>query len=268
MNDSSTSVICTVRNDAEMLRFWLRHHRRIFDYGAVIDYSSTDDTMTVFQQEAPPHWTFSTSRNRNWDFWLCDEEIMSIETTLGGWKMALNCTEFLMHHNLSEYLGELGPRTSGVATTGVVMVDSRRERELGLDERELFLQRRHGYFEDDVVPVTETNARMRSRLIHNQPNGAYELGRHRYGVPAKRDPTLFLLWFGYSPWIIQRRRKTQFASQMSSRNISENAGLQHIRSSADIWSDYLVELARSYNVYERSVALRNVEQEMLRGFDN
>ena len=106
MADDPLTVICHFRNEEVYLRYWLRHHVRLFDRGVLFDYGSTDRSREVIRELAPG-WEVRPSRNALFHSLPIDAEAMAVEREFGGWKACLNVTEFLMHHDLRAYLRTL-----------------------------------------------------------------------------------------------------------------------------------------------------------------
>jgi len=89
------TVISHFYNEEYLLPWWLDHHRKIFDHGIMIDYSSTDRSREIIKKMCP-NWEIIDSRNQ----WFCvygvDNEINDVQSALSGWRMALTVTEFLV----------------------------------------------------------------------------------------------------------------------------------------------------------------------------
>src|SRR5271166_3161862 len=97
------TIISHFYNEEFLLPYWLEHHKLIFNYGVLIDYASTDRSREIIRRIAP-HWKVVQSRNSHFHFIEVDKEVMEIERTIPGWKMALNTTEFLIHSDLDKFL--------------------------------------------------------------------------------------------------------------------------------------------------------------------
>lgn len=197
-----TTLISHFYNEEFLLPFWLKHHAKLFDHGIMIDYDSTDNSVDIIKHYVP-HWEIRRSKNDEFHAQKVDQEIMDIESELSGWKMCLNTTEFLLLKNLPEYISTL--KHLAVRTTGVVIVDTLKEKYIPIDpNKQIYLQRFHGYLESDL------NQHSRSRFLHRAEHGFYMMGRHHsYKLPATQDNTLFLAWFGWSPIDVFIRRKLQ-----------------------------------------------------------
>ena len=98
-NSNSVTVIAHFYNEEYLLPFWLNHHKNIFSHGILVDYNSTDNSVKIIKSIVP-HWKIISSRNEYFDAIDCDQEVMDIEKSIQGWKIALNITEFLMTTNL------------------------------------------------------------------------------------------------------------------------------------------------------------------------
>jgi len=89
------TVITHFYNEEYLLPRWLEHHKKIFDFGVLIDYGSTDNSRAICH-EICPHWQVFQSAYGYFDAIDCDKEVMFYERQIQGWRIALNTTEFLM----------------------------------------------------------------------------------------------------------------------------------------------------------------------------
>jgi hypothetical protein len=226
-----TTVICHFWNNAVLLPYWLRHHTRLFDHGIMIDHGATDESAELVHRLAP-HWELrSTTRCKEaFDAAEADKEVMEIEEQVPGWKMVLNVTEFLLHFDLHEYIAALPRGVRGVTTSGVVLVDTPQSRHAPVTGEPLFFQRTHGYFEYELGKRPEDYgypAVWRSRLLHNYPNGEYELGRHVTHVSHLEDPGLFLVWTGWAPFELIKKMKLEVQTRIPASDFERGRSLQH-----------------------------------------
>jgi hypothetical protein len=88
------TVVAQCYNEEFLLPWWLEHHKHVFDHGIIVDYHSTDRTREIIKDICPT-WEVRPSRNAHFNGNDVDAEIMDIEKTLDGWRMAMNITEFL-----------------------------------------------------------------------------------------------------------------------------------------------------------------------------
>jgi len=209
-------------NEEFLLPFWLKHHVPLFDHGVMIDYGSTDNSVDIIRQLAPS-WEIRPTKNE----WFVEpqigQEVMGIEQEFKGWKIALNVTEFILHHDLRAYTEGLGVKP-GICTNGVIMVDDPGSKGEYNEDELLVYQKTHGYFEVDILTkgMSTTNVRMcsRKRLLHQQPSGQYSLGRHTNNITREQDTNLFVCWFGWSPFtqeIKDRKKQIQHKAPESQK---------------------------------------------------
>ena len=72
-----------------------------FDAMVVLDYRSTDGTLEMAQELAPPSWEVRQSVNPAFGMQQCDQEVMDVEGAFpGAWRMAFTTTELLVHPDL------------------------------------------------------------------------------------------------------------------------------------------------------------------------
>lgn len=198
------TVICHFRNEEVYLRYWLRHHVALFDHGILIDYASTDSSRDVVRALAP-HWEVRPSRNTTFHSASIDAEVMDVEKEFAGWKMCLNVTEFVMHHDLRAFVTAFGrrhPDRLGLVTTGLIVQDAPDQLDLPLTDADLWDQRHWGCAEPDPFHGVCD----RRRLLHRAEHGAYGVGRHSNGVSTRLDPVLYLLWYGWCPLALKKAR--------------------------------------------------------------
>lgn len=204
MDSPRLTVLCHFRNEEVYLRYWLRHHVRLFDHGVMIDYASTDGSREVIRELAP-HWEVRPSRNAQFHSVSIDAEVMDVEREFAGWKMCLNVTEFVMHHDLRTFAADFEqahPDRHGLVTTGLIVQDTPDQVSVPLSDADLWEQRHWGCAEPDPFH----GVRDRHRLLHRAEHGGYGIGRHNNGVSMRTDPTLYLFWYGWCPLELKKRR--------------------------------------------------------------
>ncbi len=89
------TVITHFYNEEYLLPWWLKHHREIFDFGILINYNSSDQSVDIIK-ELCPHWQIIDTTNEFFDARKCDQDVEFCERQLHGWRMALTVTEFLV----------------------------------------------------------------------------------------------------------------------------------------------------------------------------
>lgn len=202
-----------------MLNWWMPHHAALFDHGVVIDYASTDRSLNIVKEHAP-HWEIRQSRNEMFDAVACDAEVMDIERSIDGWKMALTATEFLYCKNLPEWLETISGDAARVQPVAVVdMQECTVDRALPLP-----YQCRTGFVGGYMEPF-------KRRIIHRHPDGQYHPGRHGSDLPNfdVYPPGALLLWYGFAPWTPElRSRKLQIQNRIPSTDAQKGFGAQHM----------------------------------------
>lgn len=228
------TVICHIYNEEILLPYWLKHHVNIFDHGVIIDYASTDTSLDIVRQLAP-NWKIVQSKHQTFDSFLIDQEVMEIERTISDWKMTLNCTEFILKPDLSDYIRafdvNFGNVIKAIKTNGVIIVEKPDQIDNELRDEPLIFQKTYGFFETDKCPiivrkkpsVVEVGCQ-RQRLIHKHSDGAYGPGRHFTSRKFYSDPSLLLAWFGLAPFKINRQRKMQIYDRMSEKDKKRGEG--------------------------------------------
>lgn len=228
-------------NEEFLLPYWLKHHTRIFDHGVLIDYASTDRSREIIQELAP-HWEVRPSRNTHFDALACDGEVMELEAERTGWKLALNATEFLFHHDLRSYVDRIerhGPGdVKAIGISSFVMADRVEDRGRPVTDEPLYVQRTHGYFD-------ETLYWRRLRYLHREQHGAYAIGRHGTAHRSAFSSDLVLLWFGWSPYEQVRARKLQIQTRMPESDKGQGLGWQHLVTPEQLDAQFLEHAARA-----------------------
>ncbi|MCG6872993.1 MAG: glycosyltransferase family 2 protein [Gammaproteobacteria bacterium] len=233
------TVISHFWNNRWILEHWLRHHRRLFDHGILIDHGASDGSAELIRDLAPG-WEIRPT-------WLCrehylsaqaDQEVMSVERELEGWKMVLNVTEFLVIADLHAYVAALPDWVKGVTTNGVVLVDRPEQVGQVVTRIPFFLERTYGYFEYELGKRPSDYgfpAVWRSRLLHRHHHGDYEVGRHVSAAPHVFDPALYLAWAGWAPFADIRAMKMSVQARIPDAEFERGIALQHrLESTAEL----------------------------------
>ena len=226
------NLISHVFNESYLLPSWIKHHREMFDRAVIIDYASTDGTVDVVKKYAPATWKVVSSRNSEFNAEECDREVMEIEESLLGWKIALNATEFLVFPEMRNVLKNLEARSkNAVRISGYTMVDPSDLHHESLDSEESVWSKYHfGIPEHEIgltYPPGETS-RPVGRLLHSNTTGQYSIGRHAWHKDDGELPrsVASILWYGFSPWSPQLlSRKTQIRSRVLEEDLL--AGGEH-----------------------------------------
>jgi hypothetical protein len=212
------TVICHFYNEEWLLPWWLKHHKQIFDHGVMINYDSTDRSVEIIK-ELCPHWAIIDSRNANFaDSVAIDKEVMDIEKVVGGWRMALNITEFLYGNtdHLKSYVENPAPTQYLIGNYVFVDMEDPDRGQTILDHKyPLWKQRYWGY--NDFANTGSSRGGIMSRMnrsLHNYPV-TYKGGRHWGGVEyPKSFDDLVIFYYGWADASEGgMKRKTQIATE-------------------------------------------------------
>ena len=207
------TVITHFHNEEYILPWWINHHKKIFDYGIMINYASTDCSYEICKKLCPPHWKIVQSVNEKFDPYTNDTEVKVHEQSVEGFKITLTATEFLLipFHldEINRFLLDRGIHY--LKTWGVCMVDTDPDN-LPTYDRPLFEQKNHGIISGYYGPlsmspdpahghVIEPFDQLYGRHYHNQSFGKYGGGRHSvHSDEVINVGDIFTLKFKYCPW--------------------------------------------------------------------
>jgi hypothetical protein len=224
------TLISHFRNEEYLLPWWVSHHKEHFDQAILIDYHSTDRSRQIIEDLAPPGWKIISSTNPYFSASLVDEEIMQIEASLDGAKIALNTTEFLVG-DLSSAVREIGD-CGAIRPWGATLVDTDPENTpsysapllsqkhmavatfhraaKGLKIPESSLELAAAWMENPVDAFRGfSNRRLyllwdpekRRRILHSHTHGRYDVGRHNTGIEdVPETESLGVVWLAAAPW--------------------------------------------------------------------
>lgn len=246
-NPPRLTVFCHIHNEAFLLPFWIRHHRRIFDHGVIVDRGSTDDSIQIIRELAPT-WDVIPSRNMTFDAVDCDREMMNIEARYDGWKLVLNVTEYLFHADLDSYvqtLEQTEPETVAVRIQMVTMIDPPELSTTPVDpDVDLWRQRHHGR-----MPADDGSAM--GRFFHKSRDGQYGFGRHTTRLPHRVAEDVLILRYSWSPFAAIRARKLSVQSATAATDITRGMGFHHLCTAEQLEAQYAVQSRVTYDLCER-----------------
>lgn len=241
------TVICHFFNEAYLLPWWLRHHRALFDWGILIDHGSTDASADIVR-EMVPSWRLVRSRLKHFDAYLTDLEVMGYEQEIGGWKIVLTVTEFLMPTmplQVIERELEIKGRM-GCSASGILVVDHQ-PTSVPTSEVSLPIQKHWGVDDNSVLQTQQRLALglpempYRNRFFHRAEVGMYHPGRHSSYHPdfGLRLLDLMIFHFGYAPWNEHGLlRKLQIANKLSPEDVQRGWGSHHTKKAEELQRDY------------------------------
>lgn len=210
----SRTILTHFYNEEYLLPWWLEHHKKMFDFGVMIDYGSTDNSVAIIK-EICPHWQVLPSRFEYFDAGNCDEEVMFYERQISGWRIALTTTEFLV--------GDLG---------GLTMNNESREQWIlpgvqftGWDPSGS-LDKSQPLWEQITLGTTYHTLLGRTpRSLHNFNDIQYSQGRHFYGHTTDKAVIFHYAHAIVSPEMLKRRLQVQ--TKISPEDKISNKGWQH-----------------------------------------
>jgi hypothetical protein len=248
------TVITHFYNEEYMLPWWIKHHRRLFDYGIMINYHSTDRSVEICKELCPPHWKIVNTINDNFDADNCDMEVKFYENNVEGFKIALTSTEFFLTpvplNTLNNYM--LNMNVQYIKTIGVLMVDAA-PNEIPTYDYPLIYQKHHGMITGYVsrhVNIFDYYRMLYGRYYHNKPFGKYTSGRHFVqDVNQSGVTNIFTLKYKYSPWNTDlTKRMVQIGEKIPQSDIDQGRGTNHLRSYDDLVKDYDHYLTTAYDL--------------------
>lgn len=208
------TVVSHFYNEEYLLPWWLNHHKKVFDYGIMINYASTDRSVEIIK-EICPHWLVVDSVFEEFDAILIDQEVMRYESQISGWKICLNIPEFLYgnysildddpkpqeYYIPSFYM--VDPNENSIANPNIPLHE---QFKFGVDYRDNL---------DGTHPVKSFWSCRQCRVIHNH-SIQYTPGRHfRNGT---KNPEFTILYYNLSPFNEQMlKRKLQVQTRLSDR---------------------------------------------------
>ena len=217
------TVISHIYNESFLLPFWLDYHKNIFTHGIIIDYMSTDNSLEIVRRLCPS-WTIIQSRNNYFEANEIDKEVMDIENTIKGYKMALNTTEWLfitdkLENILKENCYALYPIVLGRGD--IHTVNNTLE-----------------FIQNFTKVYKEYPDRGGYRVIHNHDNGCYTTGRHFTTHKIVGSENMFVIWAGLYPNNKQiLDRKLAIKTKIPQSDINKGFSHTHLYSESHIQED-------------------------------
>jgi hypothetical protein len=215
------TVITHFHNEEYLLPWWINHHKKLFDYGIMINYGSTDRSVEICKELCPPNWKIIDSVNEDFEPNPLDKEVMVYENNVEGFKIALTVTEFLITpiplNDLNTWM--LNSNINCIKTWGVAMVDMF-PNELPTYDKSLIEQKHHGMITGYEIPNSQWGPdpynTFYGRFYHNKPFLNYDTGRHNLKKENWQIITdVYTLKYKYSPWNPATiKRVQQFAGRI------------------------------------------------------
>jgi hypothetical protein len=218
-----TTVITHIYNEEYLLPFWLEHHSTIFDHGIIIDYRSTDSSLEICRKICPT-WTIITSRNIMFAAHDVDKEVMDIENSCDGIKIALNTSEFFFSDSPIKDIFKL---SNNINTSFAVFSTTPYSLNIFYpkDLKELI----QSLLSPEVLYIKGNRPGGPHRFIHNYANGNYMCGRHISNNPWELTEKFQIIWLGYYPWNEPfKTRKLNVKTKVPEHDKICGIGYQHL----------------------------------------
>jgi hypothetical protein len=216
MENKKKTLLSHFYNEEYLLPWFLKQHKNMFDHGIMINYASTDNSIKIIK-DICPDWEIIDSRNQWFDAANCDAEVCDVESTISGWKLALNVTEHLIH------LEDLPETSDSVFSIHCYKM---------IDDNPSILPTYHKLLIEEKFMATEhtTNiGQAGKRFIHSFNRGNYSIGRHSFD--ANNIPTLEnskIAKYIFSPWNESFiKRKMQIGNKIPESDIRKGMSGHH-----------------------------------------
>ena len=186
-------------NEEFLLPWWLKYHKKVFDHGILINYSSTDSSVEICKQICP-EWEVIDSANSDFSVEALDTELTKIESTIDGWRCSLSVSEFLVG-NL-DHLDETPNKQLIVPTVTFMEFEPRAFLNQDIELWEQIVE--------GVLPDKHPTFR-RPRSVHNKPVEYPKWGRH-WDPSLVNVNDLYIFHFGNcisTPEMLERRLQIQ-----------------------------------------------------------
>jgi hypothetical protein len=224
----------------------------MFDHGIMIDYDSTDASADIVREMAP-EWEIRKSRNREFDARLCDDEVMSIEEEIEGWKITLNTTEFLLCSDLNSILKRADEMDSilCIDMPGHILVDTLEEKGSKCIDysRPLIRQRHHG-----ICAFNNLDFGARERMMHKDKNGRYHMGRHMNDFSHEAKTSFIceiaIAWVYWTFYSMTLERKMTIQNRFSKRDLLLRGTNHVLKDAKELEENYMKYLAQSTNLLD------------------
>jgi hypothetical protein len=236
--NKNLTIISHIYNEEYLLPWWLKHHKDIADHGIIIDYHSTDRSLEIVK-EICPDWIIITSRNEKFQADLVDAEVMDIESTIDGFKLCLNVTEFLVPKEDINILFDNQLHNIVYRIRRAAMIDND-ETNIPLPEESLVEKKNFGCVSnsfEELAQISDGLSLANFRFAHNYTSGEYTLGRHSCCLPNIVDIDSLIYYYQFAPWTTEFiARKLQIKQNIPESDKAAGRGLHHFLTYEDMLS--------------------------------
>ena len=241
------TVITHFYNEEYLLPWWINHHKKLFDYGIMINHNSTDRSVEICKQMCPHNWKIVDTTLTEFKTEYLDCEVKFYESTVTGFKTVLTLTEFFMPPMSLDDLNSrmIKEDKKYMRTIGVCMVDMFPDN-LPTYDKPLFSQKHHGMISGYKHPLhrydEDAFKTMYGRHYHNDRFGKYGPGRHWVWDEVDHaifPEDVFILKYKYSPWNdTSINRIMQFAPKITMEDLEKGWCTPHMLVKEEHWSLY------------------------------
>lgn len=229
-----TAMVTHFRNEQMMLPFFIIHHAPMFDAVVGIDYLSTDKSVEIWSDYAPPGWKIVASNTGTvFDAVKTDAQVMEVEQQYPEhWTIALTLAEFLIYPYMKLDLflrrqGDLQGQAFILDHPAIVMHGD--DRQPLLHYASLIKQRRAYSTKIELPPF------FYCRMMHlgTSKTHQYETGRHKYKPIKGNNAVRMLNRRGYiakwkwTPWPETVQRLMEVGKTIPEADIKHGAGKHH-----------------------------------------
>lgn len=250
------TIIAHFYNEEYLLPFWLSHHKKMFDNGIMIDYDSTDDSVSLIK-EICPEWKIIKSENRNFHAENVNLECEKIEKDIDGWRIVLNITEFLIG-DLNKNCVSL-PHTKSLLIPSATMVCSKEMiGNYGDKNIPIYEQFTHGIYVDYSNLCAFRPLRAMSNIDIKYVSGRHYQPQDTISNITVNVTDLVILWYRNSPMndkMIKRNLQIQERIPIEER-LSGN-GYHHFVDESQILSNFNLLQSYSSDIFHKYKHLIN-----------
>ena len=243
---NTVTVITNIFNEEYLLPFWLKYHKHVFDHGIVINWESTDKSVEIIRSICPTWEIRNTKHIYNgkpfFETIMADNEIMEIESTISGYKIMLNVTEWLLTTGPIKELLDFNI-SNKCYPINVLSPINILPNYTPIHTKEFI-----ACFRNKLISVYD---KRKYRYIFNRLNGKYIPGRHFTNEPTdlisvdlnNYNPVMngmCIVWCGYFPLTDQMFQRKMAVSNNMCKKTELDRGFcyQHFWGKSEMKTDY------------------------------
>jgi hypothetical protein len=221
-----------MNNEEMLLPFFIIQHAPMFDKVILIDFDSTDSSVSIVEKYAPPSWqVVQSSTGAVFDARRTDNQVMYWEKQNSDhWAIALTITEFLIFPNFRESLRQMHPFNN------IARFDK--------DDKVIYVFHAANMVGSDAAPLKYFSSlpEQRHQFLSTGQNyhrffhkgtsetHGYGAGRHSYdGKDVEQQENLngFIMKWLWTPWPESADRKMNVGGHIPEDDKALGLGAQH-----------------------------------------